>query len=120
MSLGFRRLFYLLAIVIFLIAAPAIVLYTAGYRYDFKKHQIQLTGSLYIKTFPDNVEIYLNDKLVSNSTPFRVSHLLPNQYQIKIKKDGFDSWYKNLEVQPGKATFAENICLITLLRISDL
>lgn len=111
MSIGFRRFFYLSAITIFLLAAPAIVLYTAGYRYDFKKKQIQLTGSLYIKTLPTKVDIYLNDQLVGTRTPFRSSHLLPNQYEIKIKKDGYDTWMKKLEILPGKGTYAENIIL---------
>jgi len=62
MSLTFRRLFYLAAIIIFLIIAPILILYTTGYRYDFHTHKIILTGSFFIETIPQDTDIYLNNE----------------------------------------------------------
>lgn len=111
MTLKFRRWLYSTAILIFLISAPLLILYTAGFRYDFRKKQIQSTGSIYVKTLPSDPHIYLNNKLVGKKTPLRLNHLSPNRYNLKIQKQNFQTWQKNLEVYPNQATFVDKVIL---------
>lgn len=111
MSLSFRRALYTSSIIIFLIAAPLLVAYTTGYRYDPYKQRFILTGSLFVRTHPEEVMIYLNDELVSTKSPLRLNHLLPNKYKLRIEKPGHTPWHKELEVTQKKTTFAEDIIL---------
>ena len=48
MNLRYRRMLYLAFIAVFLAAAPLIILYAAGYRYNFKRQKIEKTRIIYI------------------------------------------------------------------------
>ena len=56
-DLALRRTIYILFIVIFLIAAPLVVLYSEGYRYNLKRGKIQKTGILIISSLPKKADI---------------------------------------------------------------
>ena len=111
MTLRVRRIIYSIFIFIFLIITPVIILYAAGYRYNFQKHKIQKTGVLILKSKPEGAKIFLNDKLKKTTTPARIANLLPGDYSIKIEKDDFYSWQKKLPVESGLTTFAEDVTL---------
>lgn len=111
MTLPFRRIVYLAFIIIFLLITPVIILYTAGYRYNFQTNRIQKTGILILKSNPAGAEIYLNGKLRTEKTPARIANLLPDDYTIKIEKKNFYPWQKILPVESSLTTFAENITL---------
>ena len=83
MTLPFRRIVYIAFIIIFLIITPIIILYTAGYRYNFQKHRIQKTGILILKSNPAGASIYLNGELKKEKTQARIANLLPDDYNLK-------------------------------------
>jgi len=62
LPLPLRRAIYITFILGFLITAPILVLYTAGYRYNFKKSTVQKVGSISVKPSPSEADIYLDDK----------------------------------------------------------
>lgn len=111
MTLRSRRIIYTIFILLFLAVTPIIILYTAGYRYNFQKHKIQKTGILILKSKPEKATIFLNNKLQKNTTPARIVNLLPGDYSIKIEKDGYYPWEKTLPIESRLTTFAENILL---------
>lgn len=111
MTLRSRRIVYITFIAIFLLITPVIILYTAGYRYNFQKHKIQKTGIFILKSEPVGASVYLNGKLRSETTPARIANLLPGDYAIKIEKENFYPWQKNLPMESRLTTFAENIFL---------
>jgi len=111
MTLPFRRIVYLTFIIIFLLITPVIILYTAGYRYNFQTNRIQKTGILILKSNPAGANIYLNEKLRTEKTPARIANLLPDDYIIKIEKENFYPWQKTLSLESSMTTFAENITL---------
>lgn len=95
MSLRVRRIIYLTFILIFAIATPLIILYTAGYRYNLKKNKIQKTGILILKSRPKEATIYLNEKIQKEKTPARIANLLPEDYFVRVEKENFYPWQKN-------------------------
>ena len=107
-------LFWVLCFV-FLIISPILILYSQGYRFDFEKRTFVKTGGLFIKAQPKQVEVFLNGKFVKKTDLFfgslLIQKLLPKKYKIEVKKEGFSSWEKNLEIQPNKVTEAKNIIL---------
>jgi hypothetical protein len=111
LSLPTRRIIAISFIVAFLIIAPILILYTSGYRYSFKKQQISKTGSLVIETDPRNATVTLNNEEPSHQTPLRLTDLFPNEYLIKVEKEGYYPWQKTLPIYSQQTTFAEDIIL---------
>jgi hypothetical protein len=112
MTLIYRRITYSIFIIIFLIAAPTVILYTQGYRFNFEKGRIQKTGILVISSVPRRADIFLNGKKIENkTTPARLENILPADYEIKLAKNGYHDWNKRLTVLENSSTFAEKILL---------
>ena len=111
-NIGRRRMVYASFIIIFSILTPIIILYTQGYRYNFKRGRVQKTGILIISSIPKKADVYLNNKLVEgDSTPTRIEKLLPADYEIRMSKDGYYDWNKKLQVFENSTTFAEDVIL---------
>ncbi len=115
MTKRFRTFLFSLLLAIFLVAAPLTIFYSFGYRFDLASRKITKTGTFYFKVLPRGAQIYINGKL-TKKTDFllnaaAVENLLPKKYLVQIKKDGFNTWEKNLEIQETSVTRAESIVL---------
>ena len=108
MSKQARTILFYLLVCIFIIVTPIVLFYSEGYRFDFETKKIIETGGFYIKTNPEEVVISINDKvkrITSNfSRNFLVQDLIPKTYNIKISKEGYLSWEKNLEITEKKVS----------------
>lgn len=111
MDIRVRRVLFVIFSLIFLIIAPALIFYAFGFRYNFNKRQVVKTGAMFIKSYPKDASIYLDDKLLKKNTPTQLTHLLPNNYEVKIVKEGYWPWEKNLTVQSQATTFIEDVAL---------
>jgi hypothetical protein len=98
-------------IILFFITAPVVVLYTAGYRWNEKKVRLEKVGIIFLRSHPSGADIYLDGKLRSEHTSARLRNLLPSTYEVKVTKDGYSDWKKDLPVSSAKTTFAEGIVL---------
>jgi len=98
-------------IALFLVTAPVVVLYTAGYRWNEKKVRLEKVGLIFLRSRPSYAEIFLDGKLRSERTPARLRNLLPSAYDVKVTKKGYGTWEKNLTVGSALTTFAEGIVL---------
>ncbi len=101
---------------IFVAVAPILTLYVQGYRIDFKNKKLTQTGGLFIKTInPKQVEVYLDDNLAAKTDFFfsstLIENLLPKTYNIKVQKQNYYTWEKNLEVKEKQVVEAKNIVL---------
>lgn len=111
-----RNILFLICFLLFLLVAPLVFFYSQGYRFDFYSKKISQTGGLFLKVSPKSVEVYLDGEL-KNKTDFffgslLISNLLPRKYQVQIKKEGYHSWQKNLEIKEKEVTEVKNIVLI--------
>jgi len=99
----------------FVLFAPAVVLYSQGYRFDFEKRKITQTGAIFLQAEPKQTEIYIDGKLAKKTDFFfgtaLLENLLPGDYKITLKKEGYYLWEKNLEVREKQVTEAKNIIL---------
>jgi len=102
-------------VIVFLIICPSIVMYSQGYRFDIKKFQFTETGGLYIKALPEEADLYIDNEHINKTSFFTkdilVQNLLPNEYNVRVEKDGFNLWEKNLEIESKKVTEAKYIVL---------
>ncbi|MAG28802.1 hypothetical protein CL632_01480 [bacterium] len=113
MTLKTRRILYLSFIVIFFVVAPPLVLYTAGFRYDFKYNRVVETGSLVAKTYPENASIFLNGEQIPESTPTILNTILPGKINLLLELEGYHSWEKEIEIKPRITTFEERVKLFS-------
>lgn len=67
---------------------------------------IRKTGAIYIETKPNNVSIEIDENpfldrsgIIQSGT--LISDLLPKNYKIKISKQGYFDYYKNIDVTPS-------------------
>lgn len=106
-----RRFTYSLFFLFFLILTPVLIMYSLGYRYDFQTGNIEKNGAFYIKSYPRGAEIYIAGKKSKNKTPTQITNIKPAIYELKITKDGYVPWSKELKIEPGLTTFAEDVVL---------
>lgn len=87
-----------------------------GWRFDWQTKRIIQTGMFYVKAWPKNVQVYLNGQLKEKTDVFfgsaTIDNLIPQKYGLEIKKDGYHSWNKTLEIKKREVTEMKNIILI--------
>lgn len=106
-----RRILPWIFVLIFLVAAPALVFYTAGYRWNPKKEKVERQGTIILDSLPQDAKIFINEKQQAKTTPLTLQNATPGRYTIRMEKDGYHPWRKQLEVFPELVTFANNIRL---------
>lgn len=111
MTLVHRRIIYLFFMAVFFIVLPFIIMSATGYRFNTKKNIIQKTGIIFLEARPEKVDIWLNGKLIDNRTPVRINNLLPNEYELKLTKEGYHSWQKKIRVYESQTTSLQYIRL---------
>lgn len=103
---------------VFLVASPAVIIYSQGYAINLKTFSLIKTGGIFIATTPKGVLVHINNRLTATTSALPltqgklVSRLLPGEYAVKIEKSGYFSWDKKLKVEPQLVTEARNIFLI--------
>lgn len=120
---------YLLAffIIAFLIMTVVVSLYASGYKFNLSwplnfNRLLQKTGMLVINTEPARAIIYLNDKPEKDSslkpwkkdylmTPAKIKNLLPGEYSLRLKADGYWPYEQKIWINSGETTFVEDVNL---------
>ncbi len=89
----------LLIIVIAAVAGVAIFL-VKGYRFSPQTGKITGTGIISITSVPDQASVYLDDHLTT-ATNDNIESLVPKKYNVKVVKEGYIPWEKEIEVREG-------------------
>ncbi len=98
-------------IILFLIISPLIILYTMGYRYNFDNKEIKKTGVISIDAEPDDALVFVNNELIKKSMPMRLTNIPPGTYNLRIEKNGYWDWNKDITVESTKTTYIKEITL---------
>lgn len=106
-----RQILPWLFIAIFLALAPVLVFYTAGYRYNSKKGQIERNGTLIVDSFPKGAQILMDGQDTNQVTPYTFQNITPGRHTVLMQKTGFHSWEKTLDVTSERVTFANRLWL---------
>lgn len=110
-----RNILIFLFGIVFFIGAPTALLYSQGYRIDFENKDLVQTGGFYFKIKPKPYKVYLNDELKKESgllsNRIFLKNIFPKTYNIKIIKEEYFPWEKNLPVKEGLVTEAKSIIL---------
>lgn len=118
MSRKTRRTLFVLFCLLFIIAGAIIVFYASGYTIAWSRFSIEKTGAIYLKFSPDGWTSLINNKPVRNTshllggTGAFIKNLSPKTYSITVEEPGFLKWTKDLRVEPGFVTKADQLILI--------
>jgi PEGA domain len=78
-------------------ASAAIIAYGRGYRVDLKKTSLTPTGLISATSDPIAAQVYINDTLkTATNNSF---NLEPGWYKVKIAKEGYIPWEKEMRIQ---------------------
>ncbi|HRH23182.1 MAG TPA: PEGA domain-containing protein [Candidatus Magasanikbacteria bacterium] len=96
----------------FFIIAPSVILYTAGYRYDFAKNQIKQTGVLSVDVEPNDSLVSLNGILIERDIPIKLTNRVPGTYLLKIERPGYKTWERDITIESNNTTYIKGVTLI--------
>jgi len=126
-----RRILFFIFLLIFLILTPSVLLYSQGYRFDWKRKILVKTGNLYLVSQPSGAFIFLDEKpykiskleeilfykkilglsRLRSTTPTLIDHLLPEKYLVTLKKENYFSWQKKVKIIPERTIIFRDILL---------
>ena len=110
------QIFYLL-VVLFFIIGTLVVLYAQGWRFDVETGTINKVGGIFIRSFPDDAKILLNNKSIKNESTFLnkgtfISSLLPKTYHVELEEPGYYQWHESVTVSPSLVVELRNAVLV--------
>lgn len=103
MKLRTRVILIVIGVIIFAIAAPVVIFFASGIRYNPEKNTFEKTGALLLRTEPRGAAILL-DSEPNRDTPRTVRFLLPGDYQLRLEKANYRSWEKRVTIHQGLVT----------------
>lgn len=120
MKLNKFQVYLYFCVTLFIALLSTILFYTFGYQLDKETGEAIQTGGLVIKTPIKDVAVYQNGEIAKKNgfisdliTDFiKIDNLKPATYSIEIKKDGYQTWKKNVEIKSGQVEKFENIVIL--------
>ncbi len=100
-----NTIFYALCVV-FVATGALVIFYAQGWRFDFAPFGFNKVGGIYIRSFPDDASIFINNKYVDKKPGLLnrgrfISNLFPKNYNLTLKSDGYYDWTENVQVSPS-------------------
>jgi hypothetical protein len=96
----------------FFLIAPGVILYSAGYRYDFQNGLLKETGSLSIDVLPKTATAYLDGVKIDQDMPIRLNNITPHKYTLQLSAPGYYDWEKQIEVYKNQTTYIKEMILL--------
>ncbi len=117
MTIHFRRRLLAFFIVLFIIIGAVVILYSQGYRLDTSSFSLTKIGAVYIESYQNPINIYLNDTYYKDKSGLLtkgtlISSVIPKKYHLSIQKDAFLEYTKNIEIFPSQVVRFFNILLV--------
>ena len=107
-----RRALMIGLMALFGLLAPAVILYSAGYRYDQNTKRVKVTGVISIEAEPEDALVTINNIRINKRLPLKLTNRAPGRYQLRLEKTGFKPWEKEILVEEKQTTYIKNISLL--------
>lgn len=110
-----RTILFIFLLLSFCAVGPFLIMYSQGYRFDIEKFVFVETGGIYVKVYPNDADVFVDNKYENKTATFSrdllVQNLLPEEHIVKIEKQDYRIWEKNLLVEKKKVAEAKYIIL---------
>lgn len=84
------------------------IFYLRGFKFDTKNGGLARTGLLVIDSTPDGAQVFLDGRLTS-ATDTTITFLTPKKYQLKLTKEGYASWEKEIDIRADLTSEVEAV-----------
>jgi hypothetical protein len=111
MSKTLRSVIFFTFLIAFLVSAPLVVLYTAGYRLDLTHGRIVHTSVLNLTSLPRSATVLVDGKSYSDRTPSVIDTILPGEHLVRLELDEYLSWEHTFEFESSVARVVGPITL---------
>src|SRR3989344_5300806 len=98
-----RFIITIVTLLVIALSAGIAIFFAKGYSISTKERRIVGTGIVTISSEPDSASVYLDGHLTT-ATNATISSLSPKTYFVKVIKEGFIPWEKQIEVKEGLVT----------------
>lgn len=92
-----KFIFRLIFFAVFVIVLASVIAYARGYRLDFQQRSFKSNGIIAATSLPKAAKIYIDGDL-KGVTDTNIT-LSPGNYFVEIKKDGYTSWSKKINLK---------------------
>lgn len=100
-----RKALFFLFVGIFIVSAPLVVLYTAGYRFNRGNNTVSQTGTLAITSTPKGATTEVDNQDINDATPAVLQRLSPGTRTVRLTKVGYFPWERKVNVASGSTTY---------------
>lgn len=107
-----RLAMLIIFIIAFFVISPVIIMYTAGYRYDWQNGLLKETGAISVDIEPKDATVYLNGIKLQDKMPIRLNNIAPAKYSLRITKPEYFDWVNEIEVKNKQTNYTKEISLI--------
>jgi hypothetical protein len=109
-----NKLFYI-SVLIFIIGAPLLILYSLGYRFE-EGFSFRETGGIFIRSNESTTTVFLEGEMVKKTGTLFRNTFIQNlsayeSYEVWVEKEGYHSWHKILPVGPHIVTESATLLL---------
>ena len=113
------KIYLYICVTAFFVLLAIILYYSFGYKYNINNGKTVRVGAIIAKTEPKKSDIYIDGKLFKNnllgdlfSDYVKIENLNAGEHNIKIAKDNYSTWEKNIKVEGGYITELKNVVLL--------
>ncbi len=92
------------SILIFVAFAGTTLFFAYGYRFDVEERILEKTSIIDVTNEVSNAVLYIDGEKVAESIPYQIKGVLPGIHNLKLQKDGFLSWERNVKVNEDIVT----------------
>lgn len=134
-----RNTILVLGAILFVCLIPFLILSAMGFKIDLQPEDggtgtnksflksfisIEKTGGIYVRSDLFGTVVYIDDKEFTDrgilSRNIFAQDLVPGTYEVKIQKEGYREWVRNIVVSPNKVTEAYLFTLPTELIFTEI
>lgn len=98
------------------VVTSTVIFFARGYTFNLKQGKVTKTGILVVTSEPRDAAVYLDGKL-QDTTNTTLNFLAPGTYKVRVTKDGFTPWEKDVAV---KAELVTRLDLTLFSQVPDL
>ncbi len=117
MTLRTRRIIFYLFAALFILIGAVSIFYSSGWRFDLETFEINKLGALFLNITPEGATIAIDKNTFDFSPSFLksgtlIANLFPKTYTVKVMKEGYQPWTKEIQVYPSLVTEVPSVVLL--------
>lgn len=102
-----RKFLFAFFVALFVVSAPLVILYTAGYRLNVTSRRVLQTGVLALSTVPRGATVILDNTPLNQRTPVVAQRLAAKTYDLRLERDNYHPWEQRVTVHEGSTTYVD-------------